>query len=111
LFQKAIRFCPISESVVFVPLGDALRDTGRYEEAVSEYKKAIQRSPDNILAHIFLAACYMMMGREKEAHAEAAEVLRINPKYSLDSFAKNLSYKDQSKNDKIADTLRKAGLK
>ncbi len=51
------------------------------------------------------------MGREKEAHAEAAEVLRINPKYSLDSFAKSLAYKDQSQNDKIVDALRKAGLK
>jgi adenylate cyclase len=111
LFQKAIRFCPISRSTVFLPLGNALRDTGRFEEAVSEYKKAIQRSPDNILAHIYLAACYIMMGREKEAHAEAAEVLRINPKFSVDSFAKRLSYKDQSQNDKLVNALRKAGLK
>lgn len=111
LFQKAIRFCPISESTIFLPFGNALRDAGRFEEAVSEYKKAIQQSPDNILAHIFLAACYIMMGREKEAHAEASEVLRINPKYSLNSFAKSLSYKDPSQNDKIAGALRKAGLK
>jgi hypothetical protein len=27
-----------------------------------------------------------MMGKEKEAGAEAAEVLRINPKYSLDAY-------------------------
>jgi adenylate cyclase len=111
LFQKAIRSCPISSPVAFVPLGSALSDTGRFEEAVSEYKKAIQRSPDNILAHIFLAACYIMMGREEEAHAEAAEVLRINPKYSLDSFAKSFPYKDQSQKDKLIDALRKAGLK
>ncbi len=76
-----------------------------------EYKKAIQRSPDNILAHINLAACYSMMGREKEAHAEAAEVLRINSKYSLDSFAKTHAYKDQSETDKIINALRQAGLK
>jgi adenylate cyclase len=111
LLQKAIRFCPISEAAVFIPLGDALRQTGRFEEAVSEYKKAIQRSPDNILAHIFLAATYSMMGRENEARAEAAEVLRINPKYSLDSFAKSFSYKDQSQKDVLINTLRKAGLK
>ena len=52
-----------------------------------------------------------MMGREKEARAEAAEVLRINPKFSLDSFAKTLPYKDQSEKDKIINALRKAGLK
>jgi len=52
------------------------------------------------------------MGREKEAHAEAAEVLRINPKFSLSHFARTtLLYKDQSENDKIIDAMRKAGLK
>jgi hypothetical protein len=53
-----------------------------------------------------------MMGREKEARAEAEEVLRINPKFSLDNYAKTVAnYKDQSENDKIINALRKAGLK
>jgi len=53
-----------------------------------------------------------MMGREKEARAEVAEVLRINPKFSLDYYAKNvLSYKDQSQTDKVVNALHKAGLK
>jgi len=52
-----------------------------------------------------------MMGREKEAHAEAAEVLRINPKFSVDSWVKRSLYRDQSEIDKDANALRKAGLK
>jgi hypothetical protein len=52
-----------------------------------------------------------MMDREKEARAEAAEVLRINPKFSVDAFAKNSPYKDQSETDKVVKALRKAGLK
>jgi hypothetical protein len=52
-----------------------------------------------------------MMGREKEARAEAAEVLRVNPKFSLDSLPKMLPYKDQSETDKVANALRTAGLK
>ena len=52
-----------------------------------------------------------MMGREQEARTEAAEVLRINPKFSADSHAKRLTYKDQSETDKFIDALRKAGLK
>ena len=51
------------------------------------------------------------MGREKDARAEAAEVLRINPKFSVDYFAKALPYKDQEVPSKIVDALRKAGLK
>ena len=51
------------------------------------------------------------MGHEKEARAEAAEVLRINPRFSVDSYAKTLSNKDQSVNDRVVAALRKAGLK
>ena len=110
LFQKAIRLNPFSPSSLYREFGIALRDAGRFEEAVSAFKKAIQLAPDHILAHLDLAVTYSMMGREKEARAEAAEVLRINPKFSLDYFAKILPYKDQSQNDKIINALRKAGL-
>jgi adenylate cyclase len=52
-----------------------------------------------------------MMGREQEARAEAAEVLRINPKFSVDSYAKRLKLKDQSTLDNFINALRKAGLR
>ena len=52
-----------------------------------------------------------MMGRENEARAEAAEVLRINPKFSLDFFAKTSLIKDQSVRDKVFNALQKAGSK
>jgi hypothetical protein len=55
-----------------------------------------------------------MMGRENEAHAEAAEVLRINPKFSLDYYVKTSVLsprKDPSGRDRYIDALRKAGLK
>jgi adenylate cyclase len=96
---------------LYVVFGLALRLAGRYEEAVSAFKKALQRSPDNILAHNYLAACYINMGREKEARAEAEEILKINPKFSVDHFAKVLNFKDQSQRDNLINALRKAGLK
>ncbi len=111
LFQKAIRLNPFGPSQLYRQFGEALRDSGRFEEAVSAYKKAIQLAPDNITAHIHLTTTYIWMGREKEARAEAAEVLRINPKFSVDSHAMMLSFKDQSVNDRVVAALRKAGLK
>ena len=68
-------------------------------------------SPDNLFAHLDLASTYIEMGREKEARAEAAEVLRIYPKFSLDNHAMGLPFKDQSTLDKYIGNLRKAGLK
>jgi adenylate cyclase len=108
--QKAIRLNPFAGPATFLHLGHALWGAGRFEEAVSAYKKVLQLSPNDIWAHLRLAGTYMMMGREKEARAEAAEVLRINPKFSLDSFAKAVPYKDQSVIDKLYNACRKAGL-
>ena len=110
-FQKAIRLSPLGSTSTFVFLGHAFRMMGRFEEAVSAYKKALQLSANNIFSHIGLAVTYIRMGREKEARAEAAEVLRINPKFSLDFWAKTVSNKDQSQTDKVINALRKAGLK
>lgn len=111
LLQKAIRLNPFCKHETFTMFGNALSRTGRFEEAVSAYKKSIQRAPDNIFAHLGLAATHIALGREKEARAEAAEVLRINPKFSLDDHAKIVPYKDQSAIDRYIGALRKAGLK
>jgi adenylate cyclase len=114
LLQKAIRLNPVGSYYNHLSnhqFGNALLYTGRYEEAVSAYKKAIQRAPNYMWSHLMLAATYSMMGREKEAQAEAAEVLRINPKFSLDFFAKTTPLKDQSVKDNIINAFRKAGLK
>jgi adenylate cyclase len=111
LYQKAIRLNPFGPSSLYRELGNTLRKMGRFEEAVSAFKKAIQIAPNNITAHLGLASTYSLMGREREARSEAAEVLRINPKFSLDYYGKILPYKDQSVRDRIVAGLRKAGLK
>lgn len=51
-----------------------------------------------------------MSGRDEEARATASEVLRINPKFSLEYFTKTLVYKNQADKDRYIGALRKAGL-
>ncbi len=111
-YQKAIRLNPFGTTGLWGSFGGALLMMGRFEEAISAYKNALQRAPDNILVHIGLTATYSFVGREKEARAEAAEVIRINPNFSLDNYAKRLPPpQDQSKRDEYINALRKAGLK
>lgn len=43
--------------------------------------------------------------------AEAAEVLRINPKFFLEYFSKTVPFKDQADTEHLINALRKAGLK
>ena len=113
MFQKAIRLNPNAPAITFVQLGHSFTDSGRFEEAIPAYKKGIQYAPDYIFAHLGLVTTYSLMGREKEARAEAEEVLRINPKFSVDQMAKAglTFYKDQSQIDEIVNAWRKAGLK
>jgi adenylate cyclase len=82
----------------------------RYEEAITVLKKALHYQPDFLPAHINLAVCYPALGRKEEAHAEAAEVLRLSPKFSVKKFAKRLTIRDKAVKERYIDALRKAGL-
>ena len=62
--------------------------------------------------HIGLTASYSLAGRMEEARAQAAEVLKINPDYSLKDIAKNGYYSFQKADkERFINALRKAGLK
>jgi adenylate cyclase len=110
ILEKAIRLNPLGPSTFFADRGLSLRLLGRFEEAVVFYKKAIERSPNDFWYHAHLAVVYTAMGRDEEARAEAAEVMRINPKFSLEWFSKTSLLKDRSAVEKAVEALRKAGL-
>ncbi len=113
MLQKAIRLNPNAPAITFVQLGHSFCDSGRFEEAIPTYKKGIRRAPNYIFAHLGLVTTYSLMGREREARAEAEEVLRINPKFSVDQMAKTglTFYKEQWQIDKIVNAWHKEGLK
>jgi adenylate cyclase len=109
--EMAIRLDPFARSAYFHILAMAYREAGRYEESVGACQEAIKRQPSNVFARLILAATYMRIGREREARAEAAEVMRINPTFSLERFAKVRPHIDPENTAQLVDALRKAGLK
>ncbi len=111
LFEKAIRLNPFGPSWYFLNLGHSYRMMGQYQEAITQYKRALRIAPNNILAHLNLAGMYSLLGRDEEARAEADEILRINPKFSLEYYAKTLPFRNQAVIDRYIEALRKAGLK
>jgi adenylate cyclase len=111
LLEKAMRLNPLPPSFYYLNCGYAYRLTGRFQEAVAMFKKSIQLTPNNFFAHCGLASTYGFMGKEKEARAEAAEVLRINPKFSVEHLVKISPLKRQEDKDQLMQGLRKAGLK
>jgi hypothetical protein len=61
--------------------------------------------------HLILTICHSELGLEKKAQAEAVEVLRLNPTYSLDVFRQTNPYKDPADMERTLAALHKAGLK
>ncbi|MGZ6210592.1 MAG: tetratricopeptide repeat protein [Syntrophales bacterium] len=110
--KTAIRLNPIPPNIYLFSLGMSYALTGQYDEAITWCEKAVRQEPNSWSAHIFMAAIYGDAGHDKEARIEAAEVLRINPKFSIEKHAKSMTFKNQEdrERDFIA-PLRKAGLK
>ncbi len=111
LFEKAIRLNPNGPAFYFHNLGHTYRFLGKYPDAVTQYKRALRVSPNNILAHLGLTATYSLMGRDEDARAEAEAVLRINPRFSVETYARSVSHKNQDKLDQYIEALRQAGLR
>jgi adenylate cyclase len=103
-YKIAIRLNPITPSYYMWSLGLSYAATGQYDEGIEWCEKAVHMEPDSLMARIMMTAVYSWSGRDEEARAEAAEVLRINPDFSLEKFAKRAK-------PKLVSALRKAGLK
>ncbi|MGD9041546.1 MAG: tetratricopeptide repeat protein, partial [Desulfobacteraceae bacterium] len=108
--EKAMRLAPFPPVWFYWILGRSYFMTGQYDKAVETLRKAVHVSPDYLTAHAFLAASLGSLDRKAEAAAEADEVLRINPNFSLDAYAKTLPYKNRTDIERYLAALRKAGL-
>src|SRR5258708_6899471 len=82
----------------------------RYGEAVRLFRECALRSPNQQWPHLMLAAAYAQSGQLEEARAEAAEVLRINPGFTIERRKRLAVYKYPKDAEHRLDGLRKAGL-
>jgi len=92
-------------------IGAAYYLAERPEEAIAPLKQYLTRYPNILGAHLTLAAVYSELDQAAEARAEAAEVLRINPQFSLEVHRQRVPIKDPAELERQITALRKAGLK
>ena len=110
VLKNALRLNPLPTDWELCFLGNAYFIAGRYEEALAYYIKAQKRNPDNMWSYIFQASIYGHLGHEEEARATAREVLRINPKFSVEHWVKWPGCKNRDKWNLHINGLRKAGF-
>ncbi len=110
-YKKAFRLSPRPLPIWSINLAWSYIAMSQYEEAIKILKGIVEKQPDQTRAHMDLAAAYVLSGREEDARKEAAEVLRIDPAFSVERKFSNTHYKDQAELGREKDALHKAGLK
>ena len=108
--KQALRLDPFPAYYYYYHLGRCYGQKGQYEDALAEFKKALQRAPDAAFLHTSLAITYILLDREEEARASAAKALEFDPNFSVARFSKTSKYKNQADNKRIIDAMRKAGF-
>jgi adenylate cyclase len=110
IIEKAFRLNPFPNIRYYMYAITTYRTIGRYEDAIKMGKECIARWPGSIICHLGLAINYAALGRDEEARAAAQDLLRIDPKFSAQRFARAFPYKDPSLPARVLELMRKAGL-
>jgi adenylate cyclase len=109
-FATAMRLDPHYAGIVLHFVAQANFSLGNYGTAVKQLLERIARTPGTDSSRMMLAACYGHLGRIEEARAAWAELLKVNPNFSLEQRARVLPYKDPRDFQRIVEGLAKAGL-
>src|SRR5262249_26778303 len=82
-----------SANYSYAVMGMANYTLKHYEEAVHWLRECALRLPNWQLSHSWLASAYAQFGQLEEARKEAAEVLRINPGFTIEGYKRLMVYK------------------
>jgi adenylate cyclase len=108
--QRHMRLDPFYAPLAPGWLGRAHYMLKQYSAALAPARECATQMPNVTLGHLGLAVAYAQLGKLEEARAEAAEVLRIYPKYTISKNARTLPFKRPEDAEHFFDGLRKAGL-
>jgi adenylate cyclase len=115
LMERAMRLNPYYPEWYLGILGQSYRVAGRYEQAIATYNELLERrrktGGTTIQSHLGLTLTYMKIGKEDEARDHAAEVLRMDPAFSLEWVRQATFFKDQALLEEDLAAMGKAGLK
>ena len=82
----------------------------QHSRALAPLHECAGRTPNIRFGHLCLAAAYAQLGKLNEARAEAGEVVRIDPKWTINRGARILPFRRPEDVEHFFDGLRKAGL-
>jgi adenylate cyclase len=108
--QANVRLDPFQLPSRLAYLGNAFYMLKRYDEAVPPLRECVSRMRYFRIGHLWLAAALAQLDRMDEARAAAAEVLRIEPGFTIQRWKCTAVYRRPEDAERLLDGIRKAGL-
>jgi TolB-like protein/DNA-binding winged helix-turn-helix (wHTH) protein len=108
--KRAMRLDPFHRPIYYSFLASAYYLAGQYEVAIENNRIAARRVPGVVQVVIWYSASAAQLGHIEEASAAAAEVLRLDPDFTIAKFLQMISFAKPDDASRLADGLRKAGL-
>jgi adenylate cyclase len=107
--QRGLRLDPGHPEGPLTEEGFAYSQMGRYRESINALRGGQANNP---WIHLEQVYNYSELGREQDARAELAQVLRLAPKFSLETVRKRLQgHWDNAAGERYLGDLSNAGLK
>jgi adenylate cyclase len=108
-FARALRLDP-QFNVWIHAMGRVEFVLGRYNEAEATFKRRLIHMPTSDVTRAYLASLYGHTDRHDEAHRVWAELMAINPQYTIEHTLRVLPYWDAAPLEQFVEGLRKSGL-
>jgi adenylate cyclase len=109
--ERAFRLNPLGPPIYYYShAAHTYTLTSRYEDGVKICLDGVSRYPNSTLLHARLAMLYAALDRKEEARASVQDVLRLDPKFSAQRYAKSMPYKDPVVTGQSLELMRNAGL-
>jgi adenylate cyclase len=108
--ERAIRLDPFHPPNYLEWLGDAYLLLGRYDDCIEVVERGIALDPDFVALHVVAAECHAALGNEEKARQAGADILRVNPRFTLKAFASYVPFTEASDLQLKVSLLREAGL-
>ena len=108
--RTAMRLNPEAGHLYFLILGRAYLFLGDLEQARVNLDQALSRNPENLEAHVYLAATYVMAGDKAAAAWEAEEIRALQPGFSARRWLETYPMTDAAQKAKLVRALGDVGF-
>jgi len=98
----------LNDAVAYNNRGNAYSDKGQYDQAISDYTKALEINPRYARPYYNRGSAYARKGQYDQAISDYTKALEINPRYARAYYNRGSAYARKGQYDKAWEDVHKA---